>query len=184
MAEHFRVLIPPSGFQYVSASRLVGSGGGAVIYVPIKMEFNLCTDLSVIFTDADTAECLVIELFLNSYSPQHKLTVIICEIYHLPRKSVQALLETLSCFLEKASAEGLIIYAIGDLNINLLGFPNTAAGVDVMNLFISHTFVPMINHPTWITSSSSTLIYYLQIMSLTLMNQILAFLLVIFQITI
>lgn len=79
---------------------------------------------------------------------------VICEIYQPPNR-LGSFLDSLDTFLNTASPEGLTVYTMGDINVSLLGFPNINVSVDLLSLYLIHSFVPLINRPTKVTPSIS-----------------------------
>lgn len=61
-------------------------------------------------------------------------------------------------FLKNASGDGSRVYILGDMNIDLLRFPNSSVSVDLLNTFVSNAFIPLVNCPTRVTTCSMSLI--------------------------
>lgn len=76
--------------------------------------------------------------FLGVGNRQKKL--LICEIFCPPRRPIHSFLDSLNCFLMMVSADGPMVYIMGDLNINFLRYPKTTVSVDVLNLFLPHLY--------------------------------------------
>lgn len=60
---------------------------------------------------------------------------------------------------------------MGDLNIDLLGFPRSSLAVDLISILLSHSFLPLVNKPTRATSTSLSLIDYIISNDLNHINQ-------------
>lgn len=129
------------------------SGGEVILYLSEGLEYQPCQDLVNIFSN--TAETVVAEVACGGW------TIIIAEIYRPPRLSVAAFLSDLEEFLEEVSRNGNVCYIMGDLNINMLNFPQSGNTVDLLNILLSYSFVPLINRPTRKTATSVSLIDYI-----------------------
>ena len=60
--------------------------------------------------------------------------------------------------LEKIKAENKFCYLMGDYNINLLNYESHDQTTTFRDMLYSYVFVPLINRPKRVTSSSATLI--------------------------
>lgn len=94
----------------------------------------------------EVVESVIIEVLLNTESCRRK--AVICEIYRPPGKPIFKFLESLQLLLEQISREGLTAYITGDININLLKCLNDQGSVDLINLFLSYAYIPLVNRPT------------------------------------
>lgn len=149
-----------SGFLCILVSRQNKTGGGVPLYIPTATEYERRDDLITIFTGNNSAECIAIDLFLrnNQLKSSHNKKLVICEIYRPPGSPVCQFLESMECMLEKNSSEDPIVYIMWDLNINLMNCPNSSTSIDLLNLFLSFGFVPLVNRPTRVSHSSYSLI--------------------------
>lgn len=123
-----------------------------------NINFTIHPDLGAIFHDTNSAECIAVELALFDNSSRHMSKIIICEIYCPPNRPVTPFLCSLDTLLRNASGDGARVYIMGDMNIDLLRFPNSSASVDLLNTFVSKAFIPLVNCPTRVTTCGMSLI--------------------------
>lgn len=113
------------------------------------MEYNDRKDLSSISDDCDDVQS---EVFLTFEG--HCQKFIICEIYRPPRSSIPLSLENMHLLLPAIARSGSLSYIMGDLNINLLGYPESTGSLELLNLFLMFAFMPVVNRPTRTVANS------------------------------
>lgn len=130
----------------------MGSGGGVALYMPNCTEYKLHLDLSLVFHDAHAAVCVIVEISLTLQPSLSRKELVICEIYQPPNKPIGSFFKVLlDVFLNNVSFGGLTVHIMGDISVSLLGFPNATASVDLLSLFLTYSFVPLVNRPTRVT---------------------------------
>ena len=140
--------------DYVShhVNRVNRRGGGVSVYIHSSYTFNARTDLDLC---NDNIECACIEICsspLASYKP------IIISVYRPPNSDPDSFMESLSSILNKVKIEKKLCYVSGDFNFDLLKIDCNPFTAKFLDLLQSFSFRPLIDRPTRITPSSSTLI--------------------------
>ena len=125
-------------------------GGGATLYISDFLQYKRRHDLSF---QSEQYEGLFIEV-----TGLHHRKHIVGLIYRPPCTDLVQFNLELDAILSKIKLENSICYLMGDFNVNIINFENHDATSDFLNTMFSYSFFPLINKPTRITSTSSTLI--------------------------
>ena len=127
-------------------------GGGVSLYVKEEIVFNDRDDLTF---NNNNVESLFIEL---SSSEQQNNRIIIGIVYKPPGALIEPFLESLNEILNTVNKEHKETYIMGDFNLDLLRDKRHLPTSNFINTLVSYSFLPLINKPTRITSTSATLI--------------------------
>nr|CAB3263137.1 uncharacterized protein LOC104265527 [Phallusia mammillata] len=140
------------GYNFISNSHVITTGGGVGLYVDNKIPHSLCNDLTIM--KEKTFESLFIQFEVSN-------TKIVCgTIYRSPGQdgsSYNDFHNTLTASLSKINKMRLPTYILGDFNFNLLDTNNIHVDNFTTSLF-ENSFIPLINKPTRITGTVSTCI--------------------------
>ena len=107
--------------------------------------------------DPESVNSLFIEVDKNCIGS--KCNVIVACIYRPPWAHLSIFNESLAKLLEMISKENKLVYILGDMNVDIA--PNATFNVNIDNFhntFSSHHFYPLINQPTRVTPTSSSVI--------------------------
>ena len=146
-------IFPLNGYNCVDVHRTNRSGGGVAIYINERISF---TERKEYYRCDDHIECLFIEIDKKVFSMSKN--VIIGVIYRPPGTNLKDYTKTLSEILVPLDRENKICYLSGDFNIDLFKSDVHAGTSEYLEIMYSHSFLPMINRPTRITSKTATLI--------------------------
>ena len=91
-------------------------------------------------------------------SNTYKQDSIVLVVYRLPGQDINNFVDNIIPIIKTLSNTKKTCYIFGDLNIDLLNYDNHTATQLCLDAFISFSFRPLINIPTRITESTSTLI--------------------------
>jgi hypothetical protein len=146
-------LIP--GYKHEYLCRKNKRGGGVSLFISeLIVDYKIRNDLSIL---NESYECLFIEIEKNVFQTSSNL--IIGVIYRMPNTDIDIFnkyIEKVYC--DTIKKEKKIIYFMGDTNINLLNEQSHELTSEFSNINFSHSVIPLINKPTRICPSSSTLI--------------------------
>ena len=141
------------GYNFIENHRSHRSGGEVGIYLNKNIEFSIRYDLS----EFDTLlEAVFIEIQIDAV--QCIKNVIIGVIYRPPGTDLCEFNVMIGELLVNIKAENKLCYLMGDYNINLLNYESHDQTATFIDMLYSYAFVPLINRPTRVTSSSATLI--------------------------
>ena len=141
------------GYNFIENHRSHRSGGGVVIYLNKNIEFSIRYDLSEF---DNLLESVFIEIQIDTV--QCIKDVIIGIIYRPPGTDLCEFNVMIGELLENIKAEDKFCYLMGYYNINFLNYESHDQTATFIDMLYSYTFVPLINRPTRVTSSSATLI--------------------------
>ena len=79
-------------------------------------------------------------------------------MYRIPNTDISLFNEYIEHTLSSVKLENKIMYITGDFNINLLSSDNHIPTSQFIDIMFSYSFMPLINKPTRITTTSATLI--------------------------
>ena len=88
---------------------------------------------------------------------QHK-KIVIGVVYKPPQAPIGPFLDSLNEILNIVNKEQKETYIMGDFNLDLLRDERHLPTLNFINTMISYSFLPLINKPTRITSTTATLI--------------------------
>jgi len=142
---------PVENYSFIHNARTDKSGGGVGLLLKDYLNFKPRTDLDI--NNHNIMESVFIELLKTNES-----NVIIGTIYRPPNADIDLFISKLNELLTKISKEQKTCYLLGDFNLDLLKYHEHAYTNDFLDTIFSHCFMPLINHPTRITSHTATLI--------------------------
>ena len=122
------------------------NGGGVCIYVKNSIAFNLRTDIT-----STSLESLWISLLLPKMKP---ITIGAC--YKPPRLSINDSINDLQSIISNINIDSET-YILGDLNINYNDVSSPAVK-NYRDVLLLHNFHQLINTPTRVTTTTSTVI--------------------------
>ena len=133
--------------------RSARKGGGVSLYILDTLQYKLRNDLQL----GGEVNSVFIEIFKASSNTKRN---IVCGcVYRPPSMSLVKFNELLSHLFGKLQPENKYIYIMGDFNVNTL--PHIRGSLSVQefkNIFAANYCFPLINKPTRLTSTSSSLI--------------------------
>ena len=133
--------------------RSARKGGGVSLYILDTLQYKLRNDLQL----GGEVNSVFIEIFKTSSNTKRN---IVCGcVYRPPSMSLVKFNELLSHMFGKLHSENKYIYIMGDFNVNTL--PHIRGSLSVQefkNIFAANYCFPLINKPTRLTSTSSSLI--------------------------
>ena len=137
------------GYSFISKCRDGKRAGGVGIYVHDDFNFVLRDNLSI---SNSCVESLFVDLTLKQECYFRSFTVG-C-MYRPPNGNMLQFKDHLTYVLPFLDFKKNKISCItGDLNIDLLNNNANTISNECINLLLSHSFVPLINKPTWVTIS-------------------------------
>ena len=112
-------------------------------------------------------------IFIEILKPNES-NVIIGTIYRPPNADIELFISKLNELLTRISKEQKTCYLLGDYNLDLLKYNEHNYTDDFLDTIFSHCFMPLINHPTRITSHSATLIDNIFVNNPSIMQQLIS----------
>ena len=140
-------------YVFVEKHRTSRSGGGVGLFLPTNLSYKDRRDLGIF---SDTLEALFIEIDIDSQ--HHSKNVVIGVVYRPPGSDLQHFTTVFDTILSKIKSEKKRCYLLGDWNVNLLNYDCHVPTTNVIDMFYSHGFMPLINRPTRISEHSATII--------------------------
>ncbi len=137
-----------NGYNFVSSSHRNKSGGGVCIYIRENIQFKIRDDIALF--DEGKFESIFIETVSNKYPP-----VIVGEIYRVPNTNYKESCEKYDKILQAIGNKNTIIGT--DQNIDFLKM-NSPHASELLNTYLAHSMIPVINRATRLTYSTATLI--------------------------
>ena len=131
-------------------------GGGLGVFISQQFNFENLEHLNCIVDGQ--YEALFVKVFIND-----KDFKLICNFYRPPNGEIKQFTEFLANKLNLISNDPILkkaneIIICGDFNVNFMNFDVHSQTNDLLNLFISSGFIPMITLPSRITERSASLI--------------------------
>lgn len=142
-----------NGYNCEYTCRHNRTGGGVSMYVQSGLLYKRRRNLEM---SQDGTESVVLEL--DKQQIKLSKNVLIAVIYRPPNKDIASFNKELDDLLSITKKEQKFMYIMGDFNINLLNVDNHTASADFLQCMYSYAFLPLINKPTRVTETSSTLI--------------------------
>ena len=134
-------------YQPFYRSRTDKSGGGSILYV---LKHLHCKEIPVF--EFKTAEVIFVKAKLNS-----SRTCMIMQIYRAPKNEAEFLTELEQC-LDILSQYHMLIYIVGDFNMDLFSTIENTYCETFFSLMCSHGFLPTISKATRVTTETCTLL--------------------------
>ena len=128
-------------------------GGGVSIFLHSSYEFKPRLDLDIC---NDVIECGCIEI-LSSTQCRNPKTIIVA-MYRPPGTNPDLFIENVNSLLNKVKSENKMCFVMGDFNLDFLKNDEDALAASFLELLQSFSYRALIDRPTRITSSSSSLI--------------------------
>ena len=142
-----------SDYEHYKRYRENRRGGGVSLFVHRSLSCNLLPDIS---TMNDSMECIFVEL--NACSPRNK-PIVIGAMYRPPNTNISSFVtDHLNPILSHPRIQSKTSYILGDFNVNLLNHSSHPPTADFIDAMFAASFLPLINRPTRISNTSSTLI--------------------------
>lgn len=141
-----------NGYVQRESCREGSRGGGVSLYIKEDLSFNVRNDLTVSNSEF---ESLFIEL---DNANNHGSKILVGVVYKPPSTQVDSFLDSFNDILNVVQNEHKETYIMGDFNIDLLRDKKHKSTSTFINTLLSYFFLPLINRPTRITSTSATLI--------------------------
>ena len=146
----------PLDYEHIYDYRPKKTGGGTSIFVKNCIQYESRTDLKLEI-DSNFANSCFIEI--NKKCVNNKKSIIIGCIYKAPKLSLTHFNDKMDALLNQISKENKDVYLLGDININLGDrCSSNLQTQEFRNLLSAYSFIPLVNRPTRITSSSATVI--------------------------
>jgi exonuclease III len=146
-------LYPIDGYKHEYIHRKDRRGGGASLFVKNDIDYIVRNDLTEMTT---SRECIFIEV--NKRVFQTDNNVVIGVLYRIPNTDIKSFNDYIDKLYVNINREKKILYLMGDTNINLLNTDSHNGTSEFVDINFSHLVLPLINRPTRITDTSSTLI--------------------------
>ena len=156
ISEQNESVIDFEGYQHICKKKIqTFRGGGISMFLKNDLEYHVRTDLTL--PESIEYESLFVEITNQTTTRQRN--VVIGIIYRSPSgKNFNEFFEKLEIIISKVSNENKDVIVLGDFNIDLLKIESDKNASKLLDLFAGNNMVPMINLPTRVTDSSSTLI--------------------------
>ena len=139
-----------NGYTLVHSDRQNKIGGGVGIYISNKYDYVIRSDLSRNTPEYDS---LFIELKFRK-----KKSVLIGCVYRVPNTDAKHFIDDMNTHLDVMDIDNKEIYIMGDFNLNLLNADAHENTNIFFNAMLAHNLYPIIDKPTRISRTSSTLI--------------------------
>ena len=101
-------------------------------------------------------ECAFIEVNARTMTQNKKIIVGI--VYRPPSTNITTFTEHVMNIIDYLKVENKQCYIMGDFNINLTNYGSHTETQDYIDAMFQHSFIPLINKPTRITTTTATVI--------------------------
>ena len=142
-----------SGYNSEHLCRKTKRGGGVSILIKTNVKYKRREDLDIM---NDNAEAIFIEIKREEFNT--KKDMIIGVVYRPPNTDLQNFMDTMNNWISPINSTKTINYYLGDYNLNLLSYSVHNPTTSFIDMMYSHSYLPLINKPTRVTSQSMTLI--------------------------
>ena len=142
-----------SGYKHEHIFRKVKSGGGVSLFIKENYRYKIRNDLSKL---NEYIEVIFVELDRSWVNTAKN--VVVGVIYRPPNTDMSLFANSLNELLSQLKSEKKNIYIMGDFNINLLNVDDHLPSAEFLEMMYSYSFLPLINKPTRVKSTSATLI--------------------------
>lgn len=126
------------------------SWGGVGLFVKKHLSISMCSDIEL---NIQNCEDMWVEIDLNGNKK-----CIIGVVYRHPKQNISEFHDSFEKLLDKLNKTKSIYYIAGDFNIDLIKCDSIKSTQSFLNMTYSLGCIPLITHPTRITSNSATLI--------------------------
>ena len=128
-------------------------GGGVSLYVHSSLEYTVLSEMSII---TEYLECVFIEVNARTMTQNKKIIVGI--VYRPPSTNITTFTEHVMNVIDYPKVENKQCYIMGDFNINLTNYGSHTETQDYIDAMFQHSFIPLINKPTRITTTTAMVI--------------------------
>ena len=119
-----------------------------------SLEYTVLSEMSII---TEYLECVFIEVNTRTMTQNKKIIVGIA--YWPPSTNITTFIEHVMNIIDYLKVENKQCYIMGDFNINLTIHGRHTETQDYTDAMFQHSFIPLINKPTRITTTTATVIY-------------------------
>ena len=145
------------GYNQLDTFRETKTGGGVSLLIKNNITFQ---ELPLLSRNNDFIESVFAEIELKDKS------VIVGCIYRPPDKSsnadgsnrLKSFIEEMTLLISSLNETKKDVYIMGDFNIDLLHYNTHQLTTEFVNMMMSGSFMPLINHPTRVSEDSATII--------------------------
>ena len=137
------------GYTFINSDRIQSRGGGVGLLVSEMYDIKFRTDL---FFSSVNYESLFIEIV-----QQKQKNLLVGIIYRKLQSNLREFTEEFDKCLEKMNRENKRIYIMGHFNVNIIRHTNNAVS-NFLSVIYANYLLPLIDKPTRITSTTSSLI--------------------------
>ena len=142
-----------SDYEHYKKYRENKRGGGVSLFIHRSLSCKLLPDISTV---NDSMECVFVEL---NASPLNNKPIVIGAMYRPPNTNISSFVaDQLNPILSHPRIQSKTCYILGDFNVNLLNHSSHTPTADFLDAMFAASFLPLINRPTRISHTSSTLI--------------------------
>ena len=134
--------------QTIANPKLVAESG---IYLHNDLQYKLLIECKL--SSPEVIESLFVEITV----PYGKNITVGC-VYRPPNQNTALFLDKLNDILSHISKDSKQCYVMGDFNLDLLQYNHHTPTQEFIDTLFSFAFIPLISHPTRLTSYSATLI--------------------------
>ena len=138
-----------NNYTLYTSSRDNKTGGGVAIYAHDTLQHKLVNEISSVVNDCYESVFIDVNVHDNT-------NIRLGCIYRAPNTDIKLFNDELENILEFTDKKSMFL--CGDFNIDLLKYESHQYSSDFVNQLFSYGYYPLINLPTRITSSTSTLI--------------------------
>ena len=118
-----------------------------------SLEYTVLSEMSII---TEYLECVFIEVNTRSMTQNKKIIVSI--VYPPPSTNFTTFTEYVMNIIDYLKVENKQCYILGDFNINLTNYGSHTETQNYVDAMFQHSFIPLINKPTRITTTTATVI--------------------------
>ena len=140
-------------YTTIHVTRPSKKGGGVSLYVHSSLEYTVLSKMSII---TEYLECVFIEVNARTMTQNKKIIVGI--VYRPPSTNITTFTEHVMNIIDYLKVENKQYYIMGDFNINLTNYGSHTETQDYIDAIFQHSFIPLINKPTRITTTTATVI--------------------------
>ena len=143
----------PKGYSHEYNIRLSRNGGGVSLFISDKLTYKTREDLKL----ETSSESNLVAIEIDKHSVGSNKAIIVVLIYRPPSTSIATF--QLSTLIDDVQKENKYVLFMGDFNVNVSKQIKGSKDIqEFTNLFLSNSFLPLIDKPTRITGKSATLI--------------------------
>ncbi len=136
-------------YNLIQSSRSQQIGGGAAMFIHKSLNFHVRGDLMPSSDDYES---------VHWNHREDACNLIVGNVYRAPGIQSGNILHHFDLCLNAISKEGKLCYLMGNFNLDFLRCSDHRPADAFVNTFYSYGFRPLIDQPTRITTTSSTLI--------------------------